>query len=467
MKLIPTVVKKALVLDPVDPLPSARVFVDRHYTKCKLQTLYHHAGMFYAWSGACYPPADPETIRKQIYEFLETASRPAKGGSGLTAFQPNTAKVNNFLDALRAICNVPSTTALPCWLQYEPDCCQPPAKVLACSNGLLHLPTLTLQPPTPSFFSLNAVDFAYDATVPAPSIWFAFLRDLWPNDDEAIVALQDIFGYFLTGNTRQQKIFLIAGPKRSGKGTIGRVVTAMLGQANVCNPTIASLSHNFGLAPLIGKPLAIIADARLSGRADQHAIAERLLSISGEDGQTVDRKFLPAWTGRLPTRFLILSNELPRIADVSGALASRFIVLTLTQSFYEREDPSLTDRLLCELPGILNWAIEGWQRLQTRGYLLQPTSSADAIRDLEDLGSPIGAFLRDRCEAGPACEAECGSVFDAWKHWCRANNRDHPGTVQSFSRDLRAAVPGLRTTQRRGPHGHERDFVGLRLRSCP
>ena len=55
----------------------------------------------------------------------------------------------------------------------------------------------------------------------------------------------------------------------------------------------------FGLAPLIGKPLAFITDARLGSRSNQAAITERLLSISGEDAQTIDRKHIDAWTGRL------------------------------------------------------------------------------------------------------------------------------------------------------------------------
>jgi putative DNA primase/helicase len=52
-----------------------------------------------------------------------------------------------------------------------------------------------------------------------------------------------------------------------------------------------------------------------------------LLSITGEDTIIIDRKFREAWTGRLQARFPILSNELPCLADASGALASRFIVL--------------------------------------------------------------------------------------------------------------------------------------------
>jgi putative DNA primase/helicase len=61
----------------------------------------------------------------------------------------------------------------------------------------------------------------------------------------------------------------------------------------------------------------------------------------------------------LRVRFLIISNELPKITDSSGALASRFVLVRLTESFEKREDPLLHDKLLPELPGILNWALEG------------------------------------------------------------------------------------------------------------
>lgn len=56
---------------------------------------------------------------------------------------------------------------------------------------------------------------------------------------------------------------MIVGPKRSGKGTIARVLTHMLGRDNVANPTLSGLSSQFGLAPLIDKRAAIISDARL------------------------------------------------------------------------------------------------------------------------------------------------------------------------------------------------------------
>ena len=81
--------------------------------------------------------------------------------------------------------------------------------------------------------------------------------------------------------------------------------------------------------------------------------------------------------------------------------------------------------------------LEGWQRLQERGYFEQPTSSQDAINQLYDLGSPVGAFIRDCCNVGPGLTVECGVLFGRWKEWCSQQGRDRPGTTSTFSRDLR------------------------------
>jgi putative DNA primase/helicase len=235
----------------------------------------------------------------------------------------------------------------------------------------------------------------------------------------------------------------------------------MVGRDNVAAPTLASLSSQFGLAPLIGKPLAIVADARLGSKSDQSAIAERLLSISGEDTHTIDRKFQSSWTGRLATRFLIFTNELPRLADASGALASRFVVLTLQNSFLGNEDPGLYSRLLGELPGILNWAREGYLRLRLRGYFIQPESAREAIADLEALGSPVTAFVRDRCTIEAGCETLASVVYTEWQAWCLEGGRQ-AGTAQTFGRDLKAAFPALKVRQSRVVD-RARAYVGIRL----
>jgi putative DNA primase/helicase len=313
--------------------------------------------------------------------------------------------------------------------------------------------------------------YDFDRNAKPPAEWLRFLGELWGNDQESIDALQEWFGYLLTADTAQQKILMIVGPKRSGKGTIARLLSAVVGRQNCSSPTLSGLATNFGLAPLIGKTVAIFADARLSGRVDSQVIVERLLSISGEDSQTIDRKHLTSWTGNLPTRFVLISNELPRLGDSSGAMPSRMVVLNLTKSFFGKEDTDLTRRLLAELPSILLWSIAGWARLHDRGWFTQPASSKGLLEDLESLSSPIASFVADHCEINPESQTPIKEIFDAWKEWCKEQGKEHPGDHAGFGRSLRAAVPSLKTVQIKEGEGSDakkvRVFRGLRLSGAP
>jgi putative DNA primase/helicase len=316
----------------------------------------------------------------------------------------------------------------------------------------------------PSFmrFSLTAAGTTIPGSV--TENWLSFLNQLWPNDPESQGTLQEWMGYLLTPRTHLQKILMIVGPPRSGKGTIARVIRMLLGHRNICAPTLSGLTTHFGLANLIGKSLAIIADARIGGRTDTTAVTERLLSIGGEDTISVPRKFLPDWDDKLPNRFIILTNELPCIEDASGAFASRFNTLRPIRSFEGEEDPLLIEKFIPELPGILLWALEGWDCLNQCGRLTQPESAADLRQQFADLGSPIGTFLRGCCEIGSGFQVLQHRMFEVWKSWCDDNGRDWPGTVQVFGRNLRAAVPGLGTRQPRVGGRRRRYYEGIRLR---
>jgi putative DNA primase/helicase len=256
-----------------------------------------------------------------------------------------------------------------------------------------------------------------------------------------------------------QKILLNVGPKRSGKGTKARILTRLLGRDSVAGPTMSSLSEHFGLEPLITKSLAIVSDARIGRRTDKSTIVERLLSISGEDTMTIGRKFKQAWDGKLPTRFMILTNELPSLSDGSGALAGRFMVLMLTVSFFGKEDPALTNKLSTELPGILNWAIEGYRRLRERGHFVQPKSSQEAVEEIEMLAAPIRAFIRDCCEVGPGLQVSHDDLWAAYDVWCQAQG-NKPDNKAWFGRNLRSAAPGV-TTQRPRTDDRDRVYVGI------
>ena len=450
-----------LILDRGAPLQTARTFLGSRYIVDGVRALQYQGGAFYPYDGTCYPEMNEDALRSEIYLFLEPALIRIKEDE-LVAFRPNRATVGETLDALKAILILPNTITPPAWLEGEGPA--PASEFIVCRNGLLHLPTGTLYPHTPRLYAHNALSFDFNPHAPHPVEWHKFLDSIFDDDLELRDTLQMMIGYFLTTDTRQEKIFLIVGPRRGGKGTIGRIIAHLIGRDNIAAPTLALLGQHFGLTHLIGKQVAIISDARLGTRTDQSTIAERLLSISGEDNLTIPRKYATDWTGRLYSRFLILTNELPRITDSSGALSSRFIVFNLTESFLGREDHDLENKLIQELPGIMNWSIEGWRRLQEAGRFAQPASALDAVRELEDLSSPIGAFILDECVVEAGAKVLIQEIYEAWNTWCIKHGWEHTSTVQSFGRDLRAARQGIRSGQRRMEGDPHRYYFGIRLR---
>ena len=444
--------QSANVVKSIEPIPLAEHLIDHRFRDGSGRLLLRrYQGEFFAHNKACYRRVTEEELDARIYTHLE-GLRTAKLQDEvvrLVKVVPRSRLVREVRLALpsRGLL-LPNEVFPPIWLdeRESPD----PLELIPCANGILDLTMGKLIPATPFLFQTYALAFSYDSNAPVPVEWLKFLESLWGDEPDAISSLQEIVGYLLSPDISRHKIFLLSGPRRSGKGTIARVLKVLLGEQNVCGPTLESLAGPFGLQTLIGRTLAIISDARVGRRSDQSTVVERLLAISGGDHLSVPRKHLIDWNGLLLARFLILTNELPMLADASGALASRFHVLMLRKSFLGKEDFELQGRLYKELPGILNWAIEGRRRLREQRGFTKPVAFQEAIMELEALGSPIRAFVEECCVLGPTHSTPAADLYESWGLWCARNGRRDPGTRQLFGRDLRAAFPELKSRRTHG-----------------
>src|SRR5262249_48186391 len=111
----------------------------------------------------------------------------------------------------------------------------------------------------------------------------------------------------------------------------------------------------------------------------------------------------------------------------------------------------------------LLWAARGLQRLYERGHFIQPSAGGELLGELEDLASPVGAFVRDCCEVGNGYEVLVQDIFSRWQRWCEQKGRREPGTEQTFGRDLHAAVSSLHVRQPREGGGRVRVYEGIKL----
>jgi putative DNA primase/helicase len=407
-------------------------------------------GDFYRHAGTHWDVMEDDAVENWIYRQTEHARYlhvDAKGDESMRPWAPTKRKVSDVSHAL-------GVGALH--RDGEAD------KVMALTNGVLRIAggRRELLPHSPDRFNLFSLPFAYDSDADCPA-WTAFLESVLPEDQQAHEFLGEWFGYVLSGRTDHQKMAALIGERRSGKGTIARILTAMMGQENVAGLDLNLLPGNFGLEPLISKSLAISGDVRWHSRHVGDAVPI-LLQVIGEDSVTAHRKNRASWTGRLGVRFMMMSNDTPTFSDRSGALGGRMIYLKFDQSFYGREDVGLTDKLLDELPGILNWALAGLERLNGRGRFTEPESGqaeAEAVRRLSD---PIGAFIEDWCHLGPEWDITLDTLFLRYKTWCESEGRTKDTTTKEiFSRDLRHKVPGLVTKRERINGRQTRTLYGV------
>jgi len=440
-----------------EPVPAERSGLPFAASLETVQTLDARGGRLLRFNGSFLTHEPAHGHYREISDELITAEVRRCWGGWLSP-----TKVQRALGELKAATIVDHYgVELPCWIDSVAG--MPPAReLIVCRNGILHPGTGRLYAHSDSLLTYNALPFDYDPTAPAPAQWLAFLESIWPGDWQAQYELQKMFGYLLTLDTSLQKIFAIVGPKRSGKGTIARVLRQLIGPRNVAAPTLTQLGKDFGLQGLVGKQVALVPDARIGHGADKAVVSERMLSISGEDAIDIARKHINDWHGKLDCRLVVMSNELPALPDASGALASRYVVFALERSFYGREDHQLDRKLAEEMPGILRWALDGLHALHRDGYIRTPASAEVLAEEMDRVGSPVKAFVADRCEWSEEYTITKADLWADYKDWhLQEGIPGHPLSKELFGRMLKTAY-GVHLNDARLRDGGGRRVKGWR-----
>ncbi len=218
-------------------------------------------------------------------EFLkdagESAQRDAKSGKkddgkAGRCEEVTNVRVNDALNAVKSMAQLSSKIEMPHWLTDEPPF--PAGQCIVTKNAIVNLPNLiTSKPckvlPTPDLFHANALPFAFNPEAQCPR-WLKFLDEIFSGDEQSIAALGEWIGYNLLPDVSQHKMLMLIGPARSGKSIVGRILQQLVGELNSANPTLADLAGPFGMQGLLGKMSAVVGDAGLSSKVDQHAILE-------------------------------------------------------------------------------------------------------------------------------------------------------------------------------------------------
>ncbi|WP_198538949.1 phage/plasmid primase, P4 family [Mycolicibacterium wolinskyi] len=439
---------------PNTPLLVANAVAERQ--RAQGQPLLFWREGWYRYIGTHYDDLDERELRKHLSDMLSSARYINKDGVQVP-WNPRPASLKELVETLALESLVDKDLDAASWLDGRKHL------VIPCSNGLLRVHDRMFLDHDPAYFSLYCLPFAYDARASAPR-WVQFLDEVWPGDPEAPALLQEWFGYVLSGRTDLHKMLMLIGVTRSGKSTITKVLDKLVGPTNCAWITAEALVSRFGLAQLVGKPLAVFADERMTVRGNE--AVGRILAITGEDAVPIEVKFKETYSARLPTRLMFCSNEVPTLPDAARAINNRVLSLHMDVSWLDHpdQDPGLANKLLLELPGIFNWALEGLARLDANGGHFTHAYSADRVGELLRAGaSPLREFVEEKCILAPENRVAKDVLYGEWRLWAEANGRA-VGSSADFGRKMFAAFGNAISNGKVGSRGRQRPaYRGIAL----
>lgn len=214
------------------------------------------------------------------------------------------------------------------------------------NNGIVDLTSrdLKLMKHTPEFFTLNRVDYDFDKTAQCPT-FLRFLNDIWGDDEELKMQLQEFMGYCLVADISLQKFAVFYGVSRGGKGTISDVLSNMVGQSNIAAPALPNLATNSALEEMSTKSLTLIPDAHSVASNNRDLVLSTLKAITGGDKVSFHEMYKGSRNTVFKTKVVLSTNNMPQFNDPSGALVNRMLVFPFLKSFAGREDFTLGEKL--------------------------------------------------------------------------------------------------------------------------
>jgi putative DNA primase/helicase len=315
-------------------------------------------------------------------------------------------------------------------------------------NGELHFNgnEWELKPHERNHYRTTQIPHEYDANADC-SRFKKFLQEIFDGDsdaDQKAQALLEMIGYTLLSHARLERFAILVGSGANGKSVVMEVIKALVGRDNVVavqpnkfDSTFQRAHLHMKLANLVTEipEGAVIADAELKA-----IVSGELTTAEHKNKDPFDfEPFATCWFG---------TNHMPHTRDFSEAIFRRALVIPFNNTFKEgvNADPNLKVKLLDELSGILNLALQAIGQVLKSGKFTEPQSCLDAKNEWRLEADQVAQFVEDKCTLSPSSQIESGALYDVYKRWADDNGRRHVSHKSFVQRLTKRGCQSVKTT---------------------
>lgn len=311
--------------------------------------------------------------------------------------------------------------------------------LLNVENGILDLKTGKIQIHDRDLKITQMANVQFDENAKCPN-WLGFLDQIFLNDKDLIEYMQRLIGYSLTGDISEQGMYFLVGGGSNGKSTFVNTIKKLMGDYGLqTNSDTFIKKKNDGA----NNDIARLANARF------------VSAVESEEGEKLQESLVKTITGGEPilARFLrqeffeftpefkvfFTTNHKPIIGGVDDGIWRRVKIIPFNLSLQPHQrDKKLEEKLSLEMPGILNWAVEGCLKWQQSG-LKEPRVVAEATGNYKEDMDILAPFLWETCYTdepeNEAIRIEAKELYNVYDRWCFSSGERSLGN-RSFYRML-------------------------------
>lgn len=263
------------------------------------------------------------------------------------------------------------------------------------NNGILNIKTRELKEFSPEYYFFNKLNVEYNPKAKCKN-FIKFLEEITEKENDR-KGIQEMFGYSMMKEYKYEKAFMLHGEKgRNGKSKLLSVLREFLGVNNCAEQSLQKLEEdNFNLVELHNKLVNISADISKAAMNN----TGNFKALTGRDTINAQRKFKTGLQFTNYAKMIFACNDLPYINKNENAVWLRWIYIPFPYQFLpdkeilllseeekknvKLQDPEIITKLTTEeeFSGILNWALEGLQRLEEKKDFSNSKSSTH-LKDL-------------------------------------------------------------------------------------
>lgn len=319
------------------------------------------------------------------------------------------------------------------------------SNLLNVKNGVVDLQTGMLFPHNPSYMFSRLIDTEYVPSINlASTVFYSFVNSICCGNPDLIQYLQTAFGYGITGETKEQVMFLLKGSGSNGKTTlveaIGNTVGSLLSHLPIAVLIGANDPHGAGKA---NPELAAVTSSRIliaSEANDDDCLNEgKVKQLTGEGTITIRQLYCECFEIKPTFKIFLDTNHLPKIRGTDFAIWRRVRVIPFDRSFRGSEvDKMLPTKLAQkhEKECILFWLVQGALRYYHEGLreAYSVTSATESYRRNEDI---LGRFIDERIEMIPGTKCSASDLHSAYTVFCEEEGFT-PANPTEFGRQLKS-----------------------------